>query len=212
MSPGFSIRSNRASLFFLKPAILYLVFNYWRPFKQHSNLNLPKMLCINLILRLSSSHLSYQCLFRSDIQRLWCISRFHDETWWSKFVCSLYSKAIGFYNRLWLWQLKLWQTPRYVPWLLQPLHKTMVVSRSACPTNVKAQHRLDLRDVEAGEFSRCLKVIRHLPSESIIPVKISQLDIRVVHIYMSSGYLCVHETSFFINRIIRAWFNFLPLH
>jgi hypothetical protein len=64
-------------------------------------------------------------------------------------------------------------------WNFQPIYKTMCVSRNGSLTDVKARHRLDLRDVDPDDFSRCLKIMRHLPSDAIIPVKVSQFDIKV---------------------------------
>lgn len=68
-------------------------------------------------------------------------------------------------------------TEKYYVKLKEPLYKTMAVSRRFDASSITAKHVLDFRNRQ--DFRRARRIITELPSEVIIPMKISQFDINV---------------------------------
>ncbi len=67
-------------------------------------------------------------------------------------------------------------TVRYVVKLKEPLYKTITICRGQYNVDVMAQHTIDLRD-EKANFYKSKHLVRKLPSNMIIPVKISEFNI-----------------------------------
>ena len=67
-------------------------------------------------------------------------------------------------------------TVRYVVKLKEPLYKTISICRGIYNDNVMAQHTIDLRD-EKANFYKCKHLVRKLPRDMIIPIKISEFNI-----------------------------------
>ena len=62
--------------------------------------------------------------------------------------------------------------------LKEPLYKSLVVCREEqLPAGVKAEHVLDLRG--RTDFVLCRRIVNQLPSDVIIPIKVSRFDIIV---------------------------------
>lgn len=61
--------------------------------------------------------------------------------------------------------------------LKEPLYKKLAVCRRDIAQDIDADHVLDLRN--RRDFEKCRRIIAELPDDMIIPIKISQFDIKV---------------------------------
>ena len=68
----------------------------------------------------------------------------------------------------------------YVVKLKEPLYKNLVVSRNTTSASkIKAKHALDIRSKK--DYKLCRRIIADIPSDMIVPIKISQFDVRVAY-------------------------------
>ena len=79
----------------------------------------------------------------------------------------------------WLYAASL-ENADYVVKLKEPLYKNVCVCRRELFTDdIKAKHKMDLRNKK--DFVLCRRLVSHLPSDMIVPIKISQFDIKVAY-------------------------------
>ena len=78
----------------------------------------------------------------------------------------------------WLYTAALDKLEYYVK-LKEPLYKTLVVSHREIAPDITATHTIDLRNRK--DFQRCRRILGELPSDTVIPIKISQFDINVTY-------------------------------
>ena len=76
----------------------------------------------------------------------------------------------------WLYSVTL-DTEQYYVKLKEPLYKTLAVYKSGTVPDTDADHIIDLRQYK--DFTECKRIVADLPEEKIIPIKISQFDIKV---------------------------------
>ena len=68
-------------------------------------------------------------------------------------------------------------TMDYYVKLKEPLYKKLAVCRRDIAQDIDADHVVDLRN--RRDFEKCRRIVAELPGEHVIPIKISQFDIKV---------------------------------